>query len=94
MEGSEIVSKVVLVLDEPKNCWRCPCIDNMQCDNCKAAKERRFSRDEREKLDELEIGGEYHPDWCPLGPLEEFDIGSLVRIALRELKAYREVNNV
>lgn len=63
---SETTGKSILVIDTPKECDGCPCL-NRKLWECQADKKRRSS-DER-------------PDWCPLKPMPSkkvpiFDLNS------------------
>lgn len=62
------MEKSVLIIDKPKNCYWCPCIDNLQMDNCVAA-ERQFTSAARIQMDK---DMDYRPSWCPLRDLPDY----------------------
>ena len=59
--------KKVLIIDEPKNCSYCPCLDDLQADNCRATG-KKFTEGARIQM---EKDLPYIPSWCPLRDLPE-----------------------
>ena len=59
--------KQVLVIDKPKNCSYCPCLDDLQADNCRATG-KEFAKGARIQM---EKDLPYTPSWCPLRDLPE-----------------------
>lgn len=61
------MEKSVLIIDKPKNCSYCPCLDDLQADNCRATG-KEFTEGARIQM---EKDLPYIPSWCPLRDLPE-----------------------
>jgi len=62
------MEKSVLIIDNPKNCFDCPCLDNLQVDRCRATG-KEFTEGARIQM---EKDLPYIPSWCPVREMPEY----------------------